>query len=609
MELKDAIQTAKNYLGEVFFANLQISYLKCKDLNLLSVKRNGNNVEIQYGKKVSLFRGLTLVKEKKDEKEYHLTLKRHFDTDGLMLDCSRNGVMKVEKVKEMILSMALMGNNRLLLYTEDTYQLEKYPYFGYLRGGYSQEDIKEIVRYGEVFGVEFIPCIQTLGHLQQALKWEPMAHLRDGLSTVLVDDEETYRFIEEMVIFCRKCFKSKDIHIGMDESTEMGLHRYLQLNGFQDRVAMFSRHLSRVKEICKKYNFTPMIWSDMLFRLNSENEEYYRNTPLPEATLKLIPKDVKLVYWDYYHDTEKAYLDMIRFHKDTGNPIVFAGGAWRWKGYTPAITSSMENTHLALNTCLKEGVKEIFITGWGDDGNECSFFIVLPILAVSSVINYSGTYHEEAIDSLVSAVTGDSLNDFKTLDLPDQPAGKRLSSCYNPSKYFLYQDVLLGMFDDQVQKGFAEKYRQIATVLNKKSQKSQRYPYIYENLANLCRVLSHKVDLGLKLREAYQNHDKKRLTELIIKIKRTIKYLDVFQESVKAQWLCECRPFGYEVLDGRLGFLRNRLLTAKARVEDYLDDKIEQIEELEVKILPYDGGNHEVCWNHWLRNVSASNTF
>jgi hypothetical protein len=40
-----------------------------------------------------------------------------------MLDCSRNAVMKVNAVKELIRKCALMGLNSLQLYTEDTYEV------------------------------------------------------------------------------------------------------------------------------------------------------------------------------------------------------------------------------------------------------------------------------------------------------------------------------------------------------------------------------------------------------------------------------------------------------------------------------------------------------
>ena len=53
-------------------------------------------------------------------------------TLGVMLDCSRNAVMKPEKVMEFAELIAGMGYNTLMLYTEDTYELEGEPYFGYM---------------------------------------------------------------------------------------------------------------------------------------------------------------------------------------------------------------------------------------------------------------------------------------------------------------------------------------------------------------------------------------------------------------------------------------------------------------------------------------------
>lgn len=602
-----AIDKAITYLGKEIFLPLTISYEKDKNPSLLAVKRDNNHVIIKYGQLANLFRGLTLVKEKASSKQYDITLNRHFSTNGLMLDCSRNGVMKKEKVEEMILLEALLGHNRLLLYTEDTYKMDKYPYFGYLRGGYSEEEIKHFVEYGEKYGVELVPCIQTLGHMYQTLKWNPMHQFKDGSDTLLVDSESTYQLIEDMIAFSRRCFKCKDIHIGMDEATQMGLFRYLQMNGYKDRVEMFIRHLSRVIKICQKYDFYPMIWSDMFFRLNSKDEEYYRDTPLPDSTLKLIPRDVKLVYWDYYHDKEKTYSDMIKFHKQAPNEVVFGGGSWRWKGYTPSIKISMEYTKQAVSACVKEKVHEVFITAWGDDGNECSFFTVLPVIAQTSTYDFFGKYDENEIDALLKAISGDGLNDFLLMDLPDQPARKAIAPAYNPSKFLLYQDVLLGIFDSQVKEEFAQNYDSFSKELSNKAKTSKHYSYIYENLANLCNLLSYKADLGIRIRKAYKEGNKKELSDLVNRISTAIERLDVFHESVKKQWVTECKMFGYEVLDGRLGFLRNRLISAKERINSYLSNQIDRIEELEEDILPFDGFDYEIQWNSWIRNVSTSN--
>lgn len=161
-----------------------------------------------------------------------------------------------------------------------------------------------------------------------------------------------------------------------------------------------------------------MIWSDMFFRLNNQKEEYYGDCPLSKETLQIIPKDVQLVYWDYYHKDKESYLKMLKFHKEIGNPIIFASGSWRWIGFAPSISNAINYTKSALEACLIEGVKDTFVTAWGDDGNECSFFTVIPTLATSSIMNY-GNFDLSAINSLTKAISGDEVDDFCKLDLPN----------------------------------------------------------------------------------------------------------------------------------------------------------------------------------------------
>ena len=43
---------------------------------------------------------------------------------GVMLDCSRNAVMKVEEVKKFAAILKKFGYNMMMLYTEDTYEVD-----------------------------------------------------------------------------------------------------------------------------------------------------------------------------------------------------------------------------------------------------------------------------------------------------------------------------------------------------------------------------------------------------------------------------------------------------------------------------------------------------
>ena len=84
-----------------------------------------------------------------------------FRTFGTMLDCSRNAVPNLHTLKKWVDLTASLGYNTLLLYTEDTYEVPDEPYFGYMRGRYSQAELRELDAYAKKQGMTIMPCIQT----------------------------------------------------------------------------------------------------------------------------------------------------------------------------------------------------------------------------------------------------------------------------------------------------------------------------------------------------------------------------------------------------------------------------------------------------------------
>ena len=186
---------------------------------------------------------------------------------GVMLDMSRNAVMKLSELKNFANLLHSFGYNMIQLYTEDTYEVDGEPYFGYMRGRYTKAELCDFVNYCESLGIEVIPCIQTLAHLNQIFRHSDYAKIRDTADILLVGDERTYELIENMFKTVKQVFKSDVIHIGMDEAHMLGLGKYLAKNGYCNRFDILSEHLARVIEIAKKYSLTPIMWSDMFFRL------------------------------------------------------------------------------------------------------------------------------------------------------------------------------------------------------------------------------------------------------------------------------------------------------------------------------------------------------
>ena len=168
---------------------------------------------------------------------------------GAMIDLSKYAVMKPEQIKKFAKTIHSFGYNMLQLYLEDTYQIDGEPYFGYMRGRYTKEELKDVVSYCNSIGVEVVPCMQTLAHLSGIFKWIPYWGINDTQDILLVGEERTYQLIENMFKSLRECFTTDLIHIGMDEALFLGLGKYMQKHGACNRFDILNEHLNRVVEI------------------------------------------------------------------------------------------------------------------------------------------------------------------------------------------------------------------------------------------------------------------------------------------------------------------------------------------------------------------------
>ncbi len=503
---------------------------------------------------------------------------------GVMLDMSRNAVMRPNEVKSFAKLLRSFGYNMIQLYTEDTYEVDNEPYFGYMRGRYTKGEVADIVSYCESIGVEVIPCIQTLAHLNQIFRNADYGRIKDTDDILLVGEERTYLLIENMFKTLRQVFKTDYIHIGMDEAHMLGLGKYLDKNGYRNRFDILSEHLARVVEISKKYGFTPIMWSDMFFRLANHGEYYTLEDTVTEEIVAKCPDGVELVYWDYYHNDIRYYDNMITQHKKFARDIWFAGGAWCWNGFAPSNRWSIDSMSVAMRSCAANCIENVFFTMWGDNGKECSFYALLPALYTFRKI-YDGITDENEIKRLFKEETGEDFDAMLALDLPNRvsPDDVILS---NVSKVMLYNDPLVGVFDTVADPAAAEDYKHHAKALYSYAEGS-KYGYIFESEAALCELLSVKYDLGVRARKAYADKDREAMKKIASDIGRAIELLDVFHKKFKTLWMKENKAFGFEVQELRLGGLMLRLRSAQETFEAYAKGETDAIEEFDAELLDH----------------------
>ena len=576
---------------------------------------DGKEGHIIYHEDHQFLRGLGVFCEHlKFEKSFCIFEKASYDHLGVMVDCSRNAVLNMDAFKKLVRHLALMGYSDLQLYTEDTYEIKGYPYFGYQRGRYTAEEFHEMDAYARLFSIELVPCIQTLAHLGRALHWETFSGIRDCNDILLVDEENTYKLIDSMFAAMSENLSSRRINIGMDEAHMLGLGKYLDRYGYRDRMDIMMRHFKRVMEIARKYGYKAMMWSDMFFRLVSGGEYFSEDCPIRYDLLDQIPEDISLIYWDYYSTDKKIYDKMLENHLKISSNLVFAGGAWKWTGLCPNAYFSEQVARIAHMSCVEHGVKDVLITTWGDNGAECGLFSVLPAFQAWAELCYGGKIEENEMEQRFHTCTGASYKDFMHLGdaslTPDNPKPGRCG--VNPSKYLLYQDILGGLFDAHVLPGlYAEYYKESRRVLAECEKRNPEWGYLFEVQRALCDVLALKSDMGLRLRNAYHSEDKetialvadKELPDLLERIERLL-------DALSSQWNQENKIFGLDVLELRFGGLKQRICSAEKRLSAYVDGKISRLDELEGDVLFYDGKsrkNNELSLNppFWHNIVSA----
>ena len=94
----------------------------------LSVKAVGGIYEIGYQKKPDFYRAVSMLVGmlEQGKTEFIIEEESCLDMCGIMVDCSRNAVLTPNKAVELFTYAAMMGMNCIMLYTEDTYEVDDY---------------------------------------------------------------------------------------------------------------------------------------------------------------------------------------------------------------------------------------------------------------------------------------------------------------------------------------------------------------------------------------------------------------------------------------------------------------------------------------------------
>ncbi len=558
----------------------------CQPGEDLCVESDGTAVTLTYSSRVAFYRALSLIPQPLRA----CSIREHarFESCGVMFDCSRNAVLLPGTIRLFLRRMALMGLNLGKLYTEDTYEVPEQPFFGYKRGRYSYDELKALDDYADLLGIELCPCIQTLGHLKRVLHWPAFAHLRDNESVLLADLDETYVFIEQMIRAASRPFRSRRIHLGMDEAHGVGMGEHLNRFGYENPHDIMGRHLRRVLDITDKYGLRAMIWSDMYFRLDGHG--YYDGGMPSERAKQAVDPRVALVYWDYYHNRKADYDNAFYKHAQFDAETVFAGGTWTWAGIAPSYVTAIGNTVPALEAAMQAGAKTALCTAWGDNGAETNLLTGLLGLQLYAEMNYTGVYDEAALRARFLRCCGGDPQAFLDLDLFNRVPGMRglPDDPVNACKFLLYQDPLIQLFEKDMEHFDAEAHFQMLVgKFARYAQENPAYTQLFDFYTALAHALTLKCHYHAHAGRAVRSGDRAGAAALAEEIPATVEALHTLRRVWRQLWEATNKPHGFEIIEVRLAGVTARMETAAEKLLAFAQGETDTVPELAEPTLPY----------------------
>ncbi len=183
---------------------------------------------------------------------------------GLQYDVARGQTVEVEWWKRVIRELGRCKLNMLVIYGEDDYRFDAYPFLG-REGTFTPEKARELSEYAHRYHVQLVPQFESLGHASAVLRHEELAGLREaGASWVFcTSNPEVWEFLDTVYGELVEQFPyAQYIHVGGDEF-ESGFGRCEACRArieAEGRNALYAEHMNHLRELCAQHGRTMLFW-------------------------------------------------------------------------------------------------------------------------------------------------------------------------------------------------------------------------------------------------------------------------------------------------------------------------------------------------------------
>jgi hypothetical protein len=273
---------------------------------------------------------------------------------GFHDDLSRGPVPTLAFQEKELRTLAAYKLNVYSPYFEHTLAYDSNPLIAPPGGAMSHDDVRALVAYARRYHIDVIPEQEAFGHLHHVLKYDLYAPLGETAHghVLAPDDPGSLPLIKQWFAEIDSLFPSKFVHLGADETLELGLGRT------KDRVTrdglgpVYMDFLKQIEGALRHTGKRFLFWGDIA-----------QGSP---ELVKSLPRDMIAVAWGYGAKPNAARL--LRPFLDAGMETWVAPGVSGWSRVYPDNDAALKNIQAMARDGQRLGATGLLNTSWADDG-------------------------------------------------------------------------------------------------------------------------------------------------------------------------------------------------------------------------------------------------
>ena len=273
---------------------------------------------------------------------------------GLSVDISRGPFLTEDRMKALIRTAAEYKLNMLSFYMEHVFTYRHTPLVAPEGGEFTPELARRLAAYARRYHVDLVPQQQMFGHLHHMLKLERYAELAEVPHGFVItpESERTYEWIREVCKQLADAFPSPFLHIGSDETWELGEGRARPQAERIGVGSVYVNHMQRAGEMLRPLNRKLMFWGDIALR--------------HAELIPKLPRNLVAMTWVY--SPKDDFSSYIAPFKNAGFEFFVCPGLNNWNRVFPNVSDALANINNFVRDGKKAGALGMFNTHWADDG-------------------------------------------------------------------------------------------------------------------------------------------------------------------------------------------------------------------------------------------------